>query len=93
MDHKNLEYFMIAKKLNHRQVQWLLYLARFNFKLHHCPSHSIGKFDILSQRLDHGTRSHNNKNVVLIKPEFLVVQVLEGVVVEGEEKTLLRDIC
>jgi hypothetical protein len=26
-DHKNLEYFMTAKKLNQRQAQWLLYLS------------------------------------------------------------------
>jgi len=35
-DHKNLEYFMTAKKLNHRQARWSLYLARFDFLLHHC---------------------------------------------------------
>ena len=84
---------MIAKKLNHRQVQWLLYLARFNFKLHYCFDHLIDKSNILSQRLDHSTKSYNNKNVVLIKLEFLAVQVLEVVVVEGKKKTLLRDIC
>jgi len=26
-DHKNLEYFMTAKKLNRRQAQWSLYLS------------------------------------------------------------------
>jgi len=35
MDYKNLEYFMTAKKLNHRQAHWSLYLARFDFKLTH----------------------------------------------------------
>ena len=35
MDHKNLEYFMTAKKLNHRQAQWSLYLSRFDFVMHH----------------------------------------------------------
>ena len=34
-DHKNLKYFMTAKKLNWRQAQWSLLLARFNFLLHH----------------------------------------------------------
>ena len=34
-DHKNLEYFMSAKKLNQRQARWLLLFARFNFLLHH----------------------------------------------------------
>ena len=27
MDHKNLEYFMNAKKLNRRQARWVLYLS------------------------------------------------------------------
>ena len=36
-DHKNLEYFMTAKKLNRRQARWSLLLARFNFLLHHRP--------------------------------------------------------
>ena len=35
MDHKNLEYFMSAKKLNRCQARWSLYLSRFNFSMHH----------------------------------------------------------
>jgi len=46
-DHKNLEYFMTAKKLNRRQAHWSLYLACFNFKLTHCPGRSMGKPDAL----------------------------------------------
>jgi len=34
-DHKNLEYFMKAQKLNQRQARWALYLSRFNFMLKH----------------------------------------------------------
>ena len=34
-DHKNLEYFMSAKKLNRRQARWSLTLARFDFIMHH----------------------------------------------------------
>jgi len=51
MDHKNLEYFITAKKLNHCQAHWFLYLACFNFKLIHCPERSMGKPDALLQRL------------------------------------------
>ena len=47
-DHKNLEYFMTAKKLNCCQAQWSLYLARFDFKLVHYPGRSMGKPDMLS---------------------------------------------
>jgi hypothetical protein len=48
MDHKNLEYFMTAKKINCRQVRWFLYLSRFNFVMHHRPGMSMGKCDALS---------------------------------------------
>ena len=34
-NHKNLEYFQTAKKLNRRQARWSLFLARFDFVLHH----------------------------------------------------------
>jgi len=47
-DHKNLEYFMTAKKLNRHQACWSLYLARFDFKLIHRPGCSMGKPDALS---------------------------------------------
>jgi len=66
MDHKNLEYFMTAKKLNCRQARWSLYLARFDFRLIHRPGRSMGKPDALSQRLDHGKGAFDNKDVVLL---------------------------
>jgi len=51
-DHKNLEYFMKAQKLNRRQARWALYLSRFNFTLKHVPESKMGKADSLSRRLD-----------------------------------------
>ena len=51
-DHKNLEYFMKAQKLNRRQVRWVLYLSRFNFMLKHVLGTRIGKADGLSRRSD-----------------------------------------
>jgi len=65
-DHKNLEYFMTAKKLNHRQARWSLYLARFDFKLTHCPERCMGKPDVLSQRPDHSKGASNNEDMVLL---------------------------
>lgn len=47
-DHKNLEYFRTAQKLNWRQARWSLYLLRFNFTLHHKPGRSMGKPDTLA---------------------------------------------
>jgi len=65
-DHKNLEYFMTAKKLNHRQARWSLHLARFDFLLHHHPGRTMGKPDVLSRRANHGNGAFDNENVVLL---------------------------
>jgi len=91
-DHKNLEYFMTAKKLNRRQARWSLHLARFDFLLHHCPGHTMGKPDALSRRADHRNGASDNENVVLLRPEFLAVCALEGVELTGVEQKILSDI-
>ena len=51
-DYKNLKYFMKAQKLNHRQVQWALYLLRFDFTLKHVPGTKMRKADGLSRQSD-----------------------------------------
>ena len=76
-DHKNLEYFKTAKKLNRRQARWSLYLSRFDFSLHHRPGKSSGKPDALSRRPDHGKGEDDNKDVVLLKPELFKIQALK----------------
>jgi hypothetical protein len=91
-DHKNLEYFMSAKKLNRRQARWSLYLSRFDFNMHHHPGRSMGKPDALSRRADHGTGSDDNDNLVLLRPELFAVRALEAIALEGEERDILRDI-
>ena len=72
-DHKNLEYSMMAKKLNRHQARWSLYLAHFDFKLTHYPGRCIGKPDVLSQRPDHGKGASDNEDVVRLRPELLVI--------------------
>jgi len=89
MDHKNLEYFMTAKKLNRRQARWSLYLARFDFKLTHCPGCSMRKPDTLSRRPDHSKGTSDNKDVVLLRPELLAIRALEGIQSEGLERDIL----
>jgi len=84
---------MMAKKLNHCQAFWSLYLAHFDFKLIHYPGYCMGKPDALSQRLDHGNGAADNENVVLLWPELLAIQALEGVQLEGPERDILREIC
>ena len=71
-DHKNLEYFQTARKLNRRQARWSLYLSRFDFAFKHRPGKSSGKPDALSRRADHGHGDDDNKDVVLLKPDLFV---------------------
>jgi len=91
-DHKNLEYFMTAKKLNRRQACWSLHLARFDFLLHHRPGRTMGKPDALSRRADHGNGALDNENIVLLRPELLTVRALERVELAGIEQRILSDI-
>jgi hypothetical protein len=72
-DHKNLEYFMTAKKLNRRQACWSLLLARFDFFMHHRPGKTMGKSNALSWRSDHGLGAKDNDNMVLLTPNFLAI--------------------
>ena len=90
-DHKNLEYFIKAQKLNQRQARWVLYLSRFNFILKHVPGSRIGKADRLSRRLNwkKGT-DKDNDNQILIKDKW--VRNLVEVVIEGLEVDIIEKI-
>jgi len=72
-NYKNLKYFMAAKKLNCCQVQWFLYLAKFDFLLYYRPERPMEKSDILSRQLDHSTGALNNQNMMLLFLEFFAV--------------------
>jgi len=70
MDHKNLEYFMKAQKLNRRQARWALYLSRFDFMLKHILGSKMGKADSLSRRPDWEIGvERDNKDETLVKLE------------------------
>jgi transposase InsO family protein len=91
-DHKNLEYFRVAQKLNRRQARWSLYLSRFDFTLQHRPGKSMGKPDALSRRADHGSGTNDNSNLTLLGPELFRVHALSGLGIAGEEKAIATDI-
>jgi hypothetical protein len=92
-DHKNLEYFRVAQKLNRRQARLSLYLSRFDFTLHHKPGQSMGKPDTLSRRADHGSGQGDNNNLMLLAPELLFrIHVLAGIRLEGDERNILREV-
>ena len=90
-DHKNLEYFMKAQKLNKRQARYMLYLLRFNFTLKHVPDIKIGKANGLSRRLDWRVDIKNdNSNQIFIKGYW--IHNLYEVVVEGSEVDIVEKI-
>jgi len=92
-DHKNLEYFIKAQKLNRRQVRWALYLSRFDFTLKHVPGSKIRKVDSLSRRPDWEVGvERDNKDKMLVKSEWLEVRKTEKVEVIVEEIDLLEKI-
>ena len=93
-DHKNLEYFMSAKKLNRRQARWSLFLSRFDFTLHHRPGKKSLKPDALSRRPDHRKGGEDNKDIVLLKPSYFKIQALKQghVLLTGAEGNILKKI-
>ena len=90
-DHKNLEYFMKAQKLNRRQARWALYLSRFDFTLKHVAEAKMGKVDGLSRRSDWKVGvDKDNENQVFIKDNWICS--MHEVVVEGPEVNMLKKI-
>jgi len=90
-DHKNLEYFMKAQKLNRRQARWALYLSRFDFTLKHVAGTKMGKADGLSRRVDWKVGiDKDNDNQVFIKNNWICN--MYEVVVEGPEIDILEKI-
>ena len=60
--------------------------------MHHRPGKTMGKSNALSWRSDHSSGSKDNDNMVLLTPDFFVIQALEGLEVWGEEKDILGEI-
>jgi len=90
-DHKNLEYFMKAQKLNRRQARWALYLSRFDFTLKYVAEAKMGKVDGLSRRSDWKIGvDKDNENQVFIKDNWICS--MHEVVVEGPEVNMLEKI-
>ena len=90
-DHKNLEYFMKAQKLNRRQARWALYLSQFDFLLKHVLGTKMEKADGLSKRADWkvGT-DKDNDNQVVIKDNW--IHSMYEVVIEGPEVDIVEKI-
>jgi hypothetical protein len=91
-NHKNLEYFRVAQKLNPQQACWSLYLLCFDFTLHHKPGQSMGKPDALSRQANHGSGQGDNNNLTHLAPELFRIHVLTGTRLEGKEHNILCEV-
>ena len=93
IDHKNLEYFIKAQKLNRRQARQALYLSGFDFTLKHVLGSKMEKADSLSRRPDQEVGvERNNKDETLVKLEQLEVRRTEEVEVIIEGVDLLEKV-
>ena len=91
-NHKNLEYFMKAQKLNQRQARWSLYLSRFYFTLKHVAGKSMERVDSLNRRVDWAKGvERDNENQVMLKTEWIEVRAMEQLV-EGPEEEIVKKI-
>jgi len=52
----------------------------------------VEKPNILLWQIDHSMRSQDNWDIILLKPEFLFVWVLEGLAMKDKDKVLLKNI-
>ena len=53
IDHKNLEHFMSFKQHNRKQIKWIEFLMKFNFKI-------VYRFDVQRTKSDNLTRKSQN---------------------------------
>lgn len=74
-DHRNLEYFRQARKLNRRQARWSAELQDYDFQIIHKPGKLQAKSDALSRRRDHDNGANNNEEKVLLPNTLFVRRV------------------
>jgi hypothetical protein len=91
-NHKNLGYFRVAQKLNHRQAHWSFYLSHFDFMLHHKLGRSMGKPNALSRWANHGSGQGNNDNLALLAPELFWIHALAGSRFQSNEWNILWEV-
>ena len=71
-DHQNLQYFQKPQKLNHQQACWVTKLSKYSFKLVHKSGKLMGKADALSRMTGLEMGVNDNKDIILLKPEFFI---------------------
>jgi hypothetical protein len=74
-DHKNLEYFISTKLLNHCQTCWAEYLSHFDLKIVYHPGKAGGKPNALTRRsgdlCQGGDECLTKQQKAVLKPQHL----------------------
>ena len=73
-DNQNLQYFLMTKVGNPRQIRWAQWLANFNFKIVYRPGSRGGKPDALSRRPEYRPEEgamHREQSI--LKPEHFEI--------------------
>lgn len=82
IDHKNLEYFRLARVLNRPQAQWSMSLSRFEFIITYRPRKQQGLSDALSRRSylapKEGDIAFEQQRMVLLKPKEFHLQAMKS---------------
>jgi hypothetical protein len=93
-NHKNLEYWQMARNLTRRQARWSLFLSEFRFMILYQKGSENGRADPLSQRPDIAIKDDmDNQNQIILKPDvFWINAARRGYVVINGETALLDQI-
>ncbi len=97
-DHKNLEYFMIIKKLNRRQIRWAEFLAEFDFKIAYQSDKKNDKTNALTKRSDNRLSDKNESNSrnkhmyqIILSSEKMNARILQEINdIESEELEFVK---
>ena len=68
-DHRNLIYFITAKKMNRRQARWMQLLAIYNFKISYRKGSENVQADTLSRRKDLNPGNAKTEAMILREKE------------------------
>ena len=94
-DHKNLEYFMSARVLNHRQARWNMSLSRFHFVITYRPGRQQGLSNALSRRsylaLKAGEAAFDLQCTTLLSPEQLHLRTIA--MVTALDPSFIDQVC
>lgn len=77
-DHKNLEYFMTARKLTERQMRWSITLSKFNFELSYIKGSTNTTADALSRRAQDTPQNDADERVAHRTMQLLPDTSLQG---------------